>query len=104
LEACTDDCGGVCNGHGDLRWEPSKGVGDAFFLGGPNVGTVAAVGMEGWSNVPPIDAMGRPGLPNSGLVVDENVDTGGGDGGSIEVIVAIDLSPGGEIGVDAGAA
>ena len=37
-----------------------------------------------------------------GFLVDKDADARRGDGGAVEIIVAMDLCPGREIGVDAG--
>jgi hypothetical protein len=70
-------------------------------LGRPDVSAIASVGIQGRANVPAINSVGCPGLAKGQLLVDDDVDTWGGDGSAIEVVISIDLAPSGEVGVDA---
>jgi hypothetical protein len=101
LDAGRNHRGRVGSRHGDLGWEPGKGVSYSFTLGGPNVGTIALVAVKGGADVPAVDAMSGPGGALMRLFMDDNVDTRWSNGGTIEIKVAVDLGPGGEIGIDA---
>jgi hypothetical protein len=48
--------------------------------------------------------MRRPGCAVGGFVVDEDVNAGWCNGSPIEIVAAVKLGVGGELGVDAGAA
>ena len=53
-EARLDGFSGIGDWHGNSGGKPSQGVGDTFSHGAPDVGAVAAVGVEGRADVPSI--------------------------------------------------
>ena len=69
---------------------------------GPDVGSVAVVGVQGRTNVPTIEAMGGPRFAVGWFFMDDDMDSGGSNGSAVEIVVAVDLGPGGKLGVDAG--
>jgi hypothetical protein len=78
LDAGRNHSGHVGSRHWDLGREPGKGVSDLISLGGPNVGTIAAVAIKSRTDVPAVDAMSSPGGALMRLFVDNNVDIPGG--------------------------
>jgi hypothetical protein len=102
LKARLDYGGGVGDRHWYFGGEPCQSVRDAFPLGRPDVGAIESVGIQGRANVPAIDSVGRPGFAKGWFLVDNDMDTWGGDGSLIEIVIAVDLVPCREIGVDAG--
>jgi len=65
---------------------------------------VAAVGVKGGANIPPLESVGGPGAACFGFDVGENATTRGAQWCAIVVECAMDLGIGGELGVDAGSA
>jgi hypothetical protein len=104
VEASQDEIVGGGEGHGDLGREPRDGVGDAFGARVPQPNAVAAVGIKGWASVPTIQRMRRPGGAVGGFVMDEDANARWCDRSPIEIIAAMELGIGRELGVDAGAA
>ena len=71
FDAGRDEVGGRGEGHFDgSGGEPGDGVGETFFLGGPDPGAVASVRVEGRSNVPAINAVSGPGAPIGRFLMD----------------------------------
>jgi hypothetical protein len=101
LKARLDHSGGVCNWHWYFCRAPCQGVRDALPLGRPDVGAIASVGIQGRANVPAINSVGCPGLVKGRFLMDNDVDTWGGDGRAIEVVISVDLVPSQEFGVNA---
>lgn len=75
-------------------------------FGGGSVGPngVATVVLEGGADVPAFDGVRCPCFADGGWFVDEDSCAGWCERRSIEVEGAVDLRPGGELGVDAGRA
>jgi hypothetical protein len=78
--------------------KPCQCVCNAFGLGGPYPGAKASIMF-----VPSVDAMGSPCLATIGLFMDDNMDAGGSKGGRVEIELPMDLGPGREVGINAGA-
>jgi hypothetical protein len=57
-EARLNHSCGVSNWHWYFCREACQGVRDVLALGGPDVGAITSVGIQGWANVPPINAVG----------------------------------------------
>ena len=104
LGGCGGEFEGGGSGHVDVGREPGEGVGNA--LGGGCVGPdgVAAVVVGGGADIPSFDGMRRPGVADGGGLVDEDTSAWGRKRRSIEVEGAVNLRPGGKLGVDAGGA
>jgi hypothetical protein len=73
-----------CNGHADLGGEPGNGITYSSASGVPDLNRITAVRVEGWANVPAVDAMGRPQGPFVGLFVHSGTDARRGNGRAVE--------------------
>ena len=83
---------------------PSKGVCDTFGEGIANEDTVAAIVTKGRPEVEAIDSMRCIGVSIFGLLVDKDATARRRNGSLVEVVLAENLSIGGEERVDAGSA
>ena len=98
---CYDGVGGAGCGHGEFLGEPGNSVNVlANGLGFPHPGLVAAVGVKVGTDIPAIKAVGGPALAIGGLLMGDDVGAWGSNGIGVEIIQAVDLGPGGEVGVD----
>lgn len=104
LKGGEDDVVGGGQGHGHFGGEPRDGVGDAFGPGVEHPHSVTPIGVECWANVPAVTCMWGPRGARGWLFVHEDTDAGWCNGRSVEVEVAVELCPGGEFWVEAGAA
>ncbi len=78
--------------------------GNALGLGVSCPDGVASVGMQVQAKIPSIDAMGHPAVMHTWFFMNDDVHTRGeGNGGTIEVKRAMQLCPGGQLGVEMGA-
>jgi hypothetical protein len=88
------------NRHGELCGKPGERVCITFCAGFFDPDSVTAVRVLGWADVPSIDCMRRPRGSNSGCFVDEDADSWGCNWDAVEVVVAVDLGPGRQFGID----
>jgi hypothetical protein len=91
-------------GHGDFCWEPLECVGSSFGSGFPDPDSVASVRIRGGADVPAIDSVGSPRGTYVRCLMHEDSDARWSDGGAVEVESAVDLGPGRQSRVQAGAA
>jgi hypothetical protein len=80
-----------------------EGVDNAELVGGLGPNSEAPIVVQGWYNVPGFKGMWGPGLAIGWLFMGEDLDSWGCNWGAIEIIAPMDLFPGGELRVDAGA-
>jgi hypothetical protein len=104
MEASKDEVGRGCKRHCDFGGEPGDSVGDALGTGLPDPDGVAAIGVEGWAEVPAVEGMRGPGGAIAGLVMDEDSNARWGNRRAIKVKGAVHLGPCRELGIKAGAA
>lgn len=84
---CCGDGGfgrGSC-GHVDVRRKPSQSVGDAFGASFVGIYSVAAIVVQSWTKVPPVDSMRCPRFAVVGFVVNEDFCTGRSEWCTVEV-------------------
>jgi hypothetical protein len=96
------DAGGC--GHGSFVGEPAQGVRVQEFAGAPVDDGEAAVAFKIWAYIPAINASGGPGFALIRFLMDNYMGAGRGNGMGVEDIVAFQLGPGRELGVEAGRA
>jgi hypothetical protein len=53
------------------------------------------VGFKSRSDIPTVTAVGRPSVSVGGFVVDDDADSGRGNGRSVEIEMAVELCPSG---------
>ncbi len=92
--ACLDIIDGQCCGHGDFGWQPCHSVSDTLGLCVRGPYCVAAVRVEGGSEVPTVNPMGGPAAVYHGLVMDDDADARRGNRCSIKIKRTMKLRPG----------
>ena len=86
----------------NLGGKPDEGISNSLTVGLKNPYLVTAVVFGGWTCVETEDCVRRPSAALVGQFVDEDAGSWGAERGAIEVEGAVELSLGGESGVDAG--
>jgi hypothetical protein len=85
---------------GSVVGEPCEGVGDTLRTGVTCPDAIAAVMVEGGTQVPSMDGMGSPGAPGRGFFMDEDPDARRCKRGTVKVENATDMGIGGEVGME----
>ena len=101
FDAGHDEVHGGGEGHGELGREPLKSVAYAFSLGFPHPNAVTSLVFECGANIPAIFAVGCPRAALRWWFVGNNSYARWSNGGGVVIEGAVDVSPSGELGVDA---
>lgn len=89
-------------GHGNASGKKLDGVDGSETACFWDINGIAAVMVEGWTNIPTVKSMRRPGGTLAGLFVQNEFGSGWDKRGPIEIELPPDLCIGAEVGVDLG--
>ena len=87
---------------GHMLRKPSYCVCEAFTVCVPHPDAITAVVIHGWADVPAVEGVWGPTCPFICLLVYKYTSAWWGDVCAVEIILAVDLGPGGKLGIDPG--